>query len=87
MFRTTNPKFFELKGSYSSSLSDEEILNLYPKVLSMTDTVVNLYDKMSSVLDNTITSITLTDSTLAEFKSLVKSYQSQVLSLKSTLIA
>jgi hypothetical protein len=86
LFKEVSPAFYSLKDSYNSNLSDEQILNLYPKVLSMTDKVVSMYDKMSGVLDNSITSDTFPDSTLSWFKTSVKTYQTQVLSLKSTLI-
>jgi hypothetical protein len=65
LFKEVSPAFYSLKDSYNSNLSDEQILNLYPKVLSMTDKVVSMYDKMSGVLDNSITSDTFPDSTLS----------------------
>lgn len=85
LFQTANSDFFSLKSNYKQWLSDEEALNLYAQTLDLTQKMVSLFDKMTWVLDNSITSSTFSESTLISLKTTIKTYQSQVLNLKSTL--
>lgn len=86
LFAQANTAYQNLKVKYNQNISNEELLSFYDEVMKVNNTMVSLFEKMIGVLDNSITSTVLSDTTLWGFKTTIKTYQWQVISLKSTLV-
>lgn len=86
LFREANGYFSTIKTSYNQNMSEEQLLSYYENVLILNNKLVLLFDKMNAVLDNTITATSLPESSLAEMKSTIRTYQTQVISTKSSLL-
>lgn len=85
LFQESNNLFDELKSSYDKNFDEKQLNDFYKKLINLNDKMVLTYDNFSQVLENTVTSSSLDFNQLNSYKTALKTYQLQMISLKSTL--
>lgn len=79
--------FIKINSDYNqtNNLNEEELLIYYTKILNFNNNLIDLLNLVSWVLDNSITTSSLTQEMLSNFKLNIRNYQVQIISLKTTL--
>lgn len=86
LFSQSFQVFTQMKWVYYKDMPQDQLEDFYAEFNNLNSWVVDVFDSFNQVLENTITSVALDDMQLATLKSTSKSFQWQVIALKSNLV-
>ncbi|MBW7954747.1 efflux RND transporter periplasmic adaptor subunit [Candidatus Gracilibacteria bacterium] len=87
LFNQNNSKFAKLKQNYNSNMSGDDLINFYNELGDISDEMVKLYSNMTQVFDNTITTSSLNETMLSNFKLNSSKLEQQMISLKGSIVS
>lgn len=87
LFNQNNSKFAKLKQNYNSNMSWDDLINFYNELWDISDEMVKLYSNMTQVFDNTITTSSLNETMLSNFKLNSSKLEQQMISLKWSIVS
>ncbi len=87
LFNQNNSKFTNLKESYNSNMTWDDLISFYNKLWNISDEMVKLYSNMTQVFDNTITTSSLNETMLSNFKLNSSKLEQGMIALKWNIVS